>query len=134
MRKFRTAAVAVTSAVALTISGTAIASAQTQENTSAQTEENTSSNYFDDGEGYNYGETLKDIADAISSGAESSEIGTQLGADEDANAEDTEGEVKVPGTSDWAQFWRDTTLLGVIGTVVGAIIGLVNFAKFNGII
>lgn len=122
MRKIRHTLVAAATAVSLTLTGTAVAGAQTDE-----------------------AETASPLA-ALSSGG-SSGLGHQQDAwdeDEDGNpiirdeqqvtGENLLGDTTADDNPDWAENWRSLTTLGIVGSVLGAIIGGINWLKFQGIL
>ncbi|AGF72755.1 hypothetical protein [Corynebacterium halotolerans] len=128
MRKFRNAAIATATAVSLTFAGTTIAAAQ---------------------DGDDVQDVQEDSSVRLSSG--SSALGHDLGAwseqdedeenpedpiirdDDQASGSDLLGE-ETGENPQWAEIWRDFTALGVVGAVVGAVIGGINWLKYQGIL
>ena len=116
MRKFRTASVAATTALALTFAGTSVAHADR-----------------DRGKGHDDEVTI----------STSSELGKEWGAwgeDEDGRPV-VDDEHKVTGTDllgssvsddnpEWADNWRDMTYLGIAGSTIGGIFAGLNWLNF----
>lgn len=122
MRKFRNATVAATAAIAITLSGASIASAQ---------EPNDGNNFSD--ENYSYLEDGSAAAESLSSGG-SSQAGDDTEGDTPATGVDLLGSEKNADQPVWAKLFRDTALLAVIGTGIGALIAAYNWAAYNGLV
>lgn len=123
MRSFRTMAVAVATAAAVTLTGTTVASAQSSDQdtsaTGVQGEPHAPSNdseFFDSFE--QDGERTPDQED-----------------DRDFIGHDAFGdETRWDKVNNAAKTWIAVTYAGLIGTVIGGIIGAVNWLKYNGIL
>lgn len=124
MRSFRTMAVAVATAAAVTLTGTTVASAQSsdQQPTAAsegQGEPHAPSNNSEFFDSFKQdGERTPDIED-----------------DRDFIGHDAFGdETRWDKVNNPAKAWIAVTYAGLIGTVIGGIIGAVNWLKCNGIL
>lgn len=115
MIKFRNAAVAAATAVALSLTGTAVAHADTD--VEIEGSSTTSS-----GLGKRTG-AWTDGEDGAVIEADHQVIGTDLlgGAVSDENPE-------------WAEHWMNLTRIGIVGSIVGAVIAGINWLKFEGIL
>lgn len=110
MRSFRSAAVAGATAMAVAFGGTTIATAQDAEVVEVHEDTTTNGNKFDDGE---------------TGGSLSSKIGGKTDATEPANGTAIFGSSK-DGFGDqpaWAKIMYGATILGAVGTFIGAIVG-----------
>jgi hypothetical protein len=115
MRKFRTASVAATTALALTFAGTSVAHADRDKG--------------------------KDYDDEVTIST-SSELGKEWGAWTDGeDGPVVTDENKVTGTDllgstvsddnpEWADNWRDMTYLGIAGSTIGGIVAGLNWLNF----
>ncbi|APT89103.1 hypothetical protein CFRA_07355 [Corynebacterium frankenforstense DSM 45800] len=125
MRSFRTAAVAVATAAAVTLTGTTVASAE-DSNPGAPNDDVTTAteNVGNFGNSYNdeKGERIPDAADDRNQSDENNGA-NMLGDEKNWN--------KVSNAN---KTWYAVTLAGVVGTVIGGIIGAVNWLKYNGIL
>lgn len=109
MRKIRNVAIAGATALALTFGGVSAATA----------EEN-------DGENVSLSSQLSSVPTGGSSAFGDANEADDRGTGEDALGEETDDEA----TPEWLGKWRDLTTLAGLGTVLGAIIGAVNFFQF----
>lgn len=107
MPKFRNAALAATTAIALTFSGTTVAVAEDTEDT------NQSSAAF-----------------ASLSSGHSSQLGDATNADETITGNDALGKTTDFGDAEWAEIWANLTKVLGIGTVIGGIIAAVNSVRY----
>lgn len=113
MRKFRNVALAATTAVALTLGSTAVASA--------------APSAFDQ-----LSSAVKNV-DTSKDKTIPSQIG-KLDKETPVNGRDLLGTETKKNAPAWAQIWRDVTYVGVAGTVIGAIIAGINWLKLQGIL
>lgn len=113
MRKFRTSAVAIATAAALSITGASVASAQSSFSGSSLTQIGKDWGAWSEGPN---GETVVETDDQV--------VGDNLLGDEthdDVNPE-------------WAIKWRDATKLLGLTSIIGAIIGGINYLKYTGVL
>ena len=116
MRKFRNVALAATTAVALTLGSTAVASAAETPSAFEQ-----------------LSSAVKNV-DTSKDETIPSQIGNELDKETPVNGRDLLGTETDENAPAWAQIWRDVTYVGVAGTVIGAIIAGINWLKFQGIL
>lgn len=134
MRKFRTAAVAAATAVAVSFTGITAASAQ-------DADHQNSNSSFVEGSSVLSSERGQEVlsSDSDEFPTLSSKFGELMNAGEDVsgteflgsakgNQEDN-GDTTNPG---WARLWRDGNIVAAIGTVVGGAIAAYNYGVYNG--
>ncbi|MGV3071637.1 hypothetical protein ACEE90_04230 [Corynebacterium phoceense] len=121
MRNFRTAAVAAATAVTVALSGTAIASAQSEPDQKPAT-------------------NSSKISEALSSKPEegktlSSKVGDATDGDEEVAGANLLGKrTDDANNPEWAKIWRDGTFALIGTTIAGALIAAYNFAVYNHIL
>lgn len=122
MRNFRTAAVAAATALTVTFSGTAIASAE--DNDSVDTKSSSigslSSQWGKDLGAWTEGEDGKPVVKD-----ENQASGTDLFGKNQADRKDL---------PDWSLLFKDATIAGGVLSLVGGLIAAYNYAVFNGIL
>ncbi|OFN77992.1 MULTISPECIES: hypothetical protein [unclassified Corynebacterium] len=121
MRNFRTAAVAAATAVTVAFGGTAVASAETNNNEGTSSFSSSSSSLTQLGKKWGAWEEGEDGKPVVT-------------PDNQVTGEDmfgTETSDKIP---DWASYWKKGTIALGISSVIGAVIGAYNYAVYNGII
>lgn len=126
MNYFRKAALALATASAITLSGTAVAGAQ------ENTETPDSSAALSSSENTTEGSTNEDSATGSSNLLW--KIGNILGADQGVSGEDIFGSTQTENQPAWAPIFKWGTIAAVTGTVVGIGIGIANELKNRGII
>ncbi len=120
MRNFRTAAVAAATAVTVALSGTAIASAQSEPDQKPT--------------------TSSKISEALSSESEegktlSSKVGDATDGDEEVAGANLLGKrTDDANNPEWAKIWRDGTYALIGTSIAGALIAAYNFAVYNHIL
>lgn len=122
MNNFRKAALALATASAITLSGTAVAGAQ---DTATETPSNSAALSSSDN-------TTEDSASGSSNLLW--KIGNILGADQGVSGEDIFGSTQTENQPAWAAIFKWGTIAAVTGTVVGIGIGIANELKNRGII
>ena len=122
MNNFRKAALALATASAITLSGTAVAGAQ-----DTATEAPSSSAALSSSDN-----TTEDSASGSSNLLW--KIGNILGADQGVSGEDIFGSTQTENQPAWAAIFKWGTIAAVTGTVVGIGIGIANELKNRGII
>ncbi len=121
MRKFRNAAIAAATAVSLTFAGTTIASAQ-------ETDEGVRLSSGSSAFGF-------DLGAWSLQGEDEENPGAPIIRDEDqVTGGDLLGDVTADDNPQWAESWKSLTTIGIVGSIIGAIIGGVNWLKFQGIL
>lgn len=120
MRKFRNATIAAATAVALTLSGTAVATAEDNDPQVGRTSVSMygSSQTGKEQDAWKEGEDGKPVV-----GTEQQVVGTDLLGS--STAEDN---------PKWSESWKTVTTVGIVGAITGAIIGAVNWLKYQGIL
>ena len=127
MNNFRKAALALATASAITLSGTAVAGAQ-----DITTETPDSSAALSSSENTTEGSTNEDSATGSTNLLW--KIGNILGADQGVSGEDIFGSTQTENQPAWAPIFKWGTIAAVTGTVVGIGIGIANELKNRGII
>ena len=127
MNNFRKAALALATASAITLSGTAVAGAQ-----DTGTETPDSSAALSSSENTTEGSTNEDSATGSTNLLW--KIGNILGADQGVSGEDIFGSTQTENQPAWAAIFKWGTIAAVTGTVVGIGIGIANELKNRGII
>ncbi|MDO5513004.1 hypothetical protein [Corynebacterium sp.] len=120
MRKFRNASIAAATAVALTLSGTAVASAQDDDPQVGRTSVSM----------FGSSQTGKE-QDAWHEGPDGTPV---VGTDQQVVGTDLLGSITADDNPKWAESWKSITTVGVVGAIAGAIIGGINWLKFQGIL
>ena len=120
MRKFRNATIAAATAVALTLSGTAVATAEDNDPQVGRTSVSMygSSQTGKEQNAWKEGEDGKPVV-----GTEQQVVGTDL-----------LGSITADDNAKWAESWKTVTTVGIVGAITGAIIGAVNWLKYQGIL
>ena len=120
MNNFRKGALALATASAITLSGTAVAGAQTADEEPAGSA------------------SLSSTEDSDNAATGSSnllwKIGNVLGADQAVSGEDIFGSTQTENQPAWAAIFKFGTIAAVIGTITGIGIGIANELKNRGII
>lgn len=121
MRKFRNATIAAATAVALTLSGTAVATAEDNDPQVGRSSVsmNTSSQ-------------IGKEQDAWWVNPETGE--TEIRSDQQVFGTDLLGSITYDNNPKWAESWKTVTTVGIVGAITGAIIGAVNWLKYQGIL
>lgn len=121
MRKFRNATIAAATAVALTLSGTAVATAQDEDPQVGRTSVSM----------YGSSQTGKE-QDAWWYNPETGQ--NEIRTDQQVVGTDLLGSTTADDNPKWSESWKTVTTVGIIGAITGAIIGAVNWLKFQGIL
>lgn len=139
MRNFRKAAVAAATALTVGLAGTSVATAQS----STENPENTETNgavQVEKGDAQHDRTAGPDVPTGSSVWAITHNLfGDQEVYDEDGNpttvtGQDLLGEEKAENIPNWAENWRTLGIVGAVGTLVGAIIGIINALRYQGIL
>lgn len=120
MRNFRTAAVAAATAVTVAFGGTAVASAETNNNEGTSSF-SSSSSLTQKGKEWGAWEEGEDGKPVVNPGNQ-------------VTGEDMFGKEVDPNMPKWASYWKQGTIALGISSVIGAVIGAYNYAVYNGII
>lgn len=122
MNNFRKAALALATASAITLSGTAVAGAQ---DTTTETPDSSAALSSSD-----------NTTEGSATGSDNLlwKIGNILGADQAVSGEDIFGSTQTENQPAWAALFKWGTIAAVTGTVVGIGIGIANELKHRGII
>lgn len=120
MRKFRNATIAAATAVALTLSGTAVATAEDNDPQVGRTSVSM----------YGSSQTGKE-QDAWKEGEDGKPV---VGTEQQVTGTDLLGSITADDNAKWAESWKTVTTVGIVGAITGAIIGAVNWLKYQGIL
>jgi len=120
MRKFRNATIAAATAVALTLSGTAVATAEDNDPQVGRTSVSM----------YGSSQTGKE-QDAWKEGEDGKPV---VGTEQQVVGTDLLGSITADNNPKWAESWKTVTTVGIVGAITGAIIGAVNWLKYQGIL
>ena len=120
MRKFRNATIAAATAVALTLSGTAVATAEDNDPQVGRTSVSM----------YGSSQTGKE-QDAWKEGEDGKPV---VGTEQQVVGTDLLGSITADDNPKWAESWKTVTTVGIVGAITGAIIGAVNWLKYQGIL
>lgn len=120
MRKFRNATIAAATAVALTLSGTAVATAEDNDPQVGRTSVSM----------YGSSQTGKE-QDAWKEGEDGKPV---VGTEQQVVGTDLLGSITAEDNPKWAESWKTVTTVGIVGAITGAIIGAVNWLKYQGIL
>ena len=120
MRKFRNATIAAATAVALTLSGTAVATAEDNDPQVGRTSVSM----------YGSSQTGKE-QDAWKEGEDGKPV---VGTEQQVVGTDLLGSTTHDDNPKWAESWKTVTTVGIVGAITGAIIGAVNWLKYQGIL
>jgi len=120
MRKFRNATIAAATAVALTLSGTAVATAEDNDPQVGHTSVSM----------YGSSQTGKE-QDAWKEGEDGKPV---VGTEQQVVGTDLLGSTTHDDNPKWAESWKTVTTVGIVGAITGAIIGAVNWLKYQGIL
>lgn len=120
MRKFRNATIAAATAVALTLSGTAVATAEDNDPQVGRTSVSM----------YGSSQTGKE-QDAWKEDEDGKPV---VGTEQQVTGTDLLGSITADDNAKWAESWKTVTTVGIVGAITGAIIGAVNWLKYQGIL
>lgn len=137
MKNLRKAALAVATASAVAFAGTSVAGAQTEDENNALTQISSETESSLAGSEDQSGSSLssdKQSEDASGSSNFLSRIGKVLGADQYVDGAQLWGFQQGENLPAWAVLFKVGTIVGVIGTIAGAVIAGINGLKNMGLI